>query len=126
MYYNVDKGKLLEILSYSGESYSLAEKLDTEGLYIFNLVLDISFNYNIAQKDINIKIGNLLTPYVSKNEFIAYEVKAENNITNSLTTDYFDIGTEQNTKMNCIFKKSYNHNKLFLLCNAINESKNYL
>ena len=122
----VDKNKLLEILAYSGESFSLAEKLDTDDLYIFNTILGISFNNKIIQKYINIKIGKLLTSYVSKNEFIAYEIDEENNITNSFTTDYFDIGTDENSKMYCVFKKSYNHNKIFLLCNATNEGKNTL
>ena len=123
---NVNKNKLVEILSYSGENYSLAEKIETEGLYIFNSVLNISFNYNIEQKDIKIKIGNLLTPYVYKNEFIAYEVITENNVTRSITTDYFDLGREQNSLIKCIFKKSDNHDNLFLLCNAINAGKNSL
>ena len=123
---NLEKDKLLEILAYSGENYSLAEKLENEGLYIFNSVLNISFNYNIVQKDINIKIGNLLTPYKKKNEYIAYKATANNNITNILTTDYFELGTEKNTKMKCIFKKSFNQNELFLLCNALNDGKNSL
>ena len=122
---NVGKDKILEILSYSGEEYYLAEKLD-EGLYIFNSVLNISFNYNYSQQNININIGKLLTPYISKNEFIAYEVNTESNITSSLTTDYFELGSETNSKMNCIFKKTYNHNNLLLLCNAVNAGKNSL
>ena len=122
---NVDKDKILEILSYSGEEYYLAEKLD-EGLYIFNSVLNISFNYNYNQQNININIGKLLTPYISKNEFIAYEANTESNITSSLTTDFFELGSETNSKMNCIFKKTYNHNNLLLLCNAVNAGKNSL
>jgi len=122
---NVDKDEILEILSYSGEEYFLAEKLD-EGLYIFNSVLNISFNYNYNQQNVNINIGKLLTPFISKNEFIAYEANTESNITSSLTTDYFEIVSEKNSKMNCIFKKPYNQNNLLLLCNAVNPGKNSL
>ena len=122
---NVKKNKILEILSFSGEQYYLVEKLENEGLYIMDSVLTMSFKYSIAQKDINIQIGNLLTPFVSKNEFIAYEVNITPDISDSLITDYFEIGKEKNSKMNCLFKKSLNQ-KLLLLCNALTEGKNSL
>ena len=113
---NINKGDILEILSFSGENYNLAIKLNSEGLYIFNSVLDIKFNYNITKKEINIKIEKLLTAIVAKNEFIAYETNIEN--LPSLITDYFIINSEQNQKFNCIFKKSNNQNKVLLLCDA--------
>ena len=121
---NINKDKILNILSYNGEKYSLMEKLDNEGLYIFHSVFDIIFNYNIIQREINIKIGKLLTPIVLMNEFIAYETNFEN-ITN-IITDYFEIKSEKNGIMNCLFKKSYNQKKLLFLCDALNEGKNSL
>jgi hypothetical protein len=110
---------MLEILSKDGEIYSLAEKIDEEGLYIFNSVSDIIINYQTDRNNIYIKIEKLLTPIVSKNEFIAYET----NITDlsSLTTDYFEL--KDNIK--CIFKKNEKMN-LLLLCNATTDGKNRL
>ena len=111
--------EMLEILSKDGEIYSLAEKIDEEGLYIFNSVSDIIINYQTDRNNIYIKIEKLLTPIVSKNEFIAYET----NITDlsSLTTDYFEL--KDNIK--CIFKKNEKMN-LLLLCNAATDGKNRL
>ena len=121
---NINKDKLLEILSYSGESFYLAEKHNKEGLYIIPSVLNITFNYQKNQKDIDITIGKLLTKSVAKNEFIAYET----NITNIenisiITTDYFNIKQETNEVINCIFKNNENKNNLLLLCNATNEGE---
>ena len=118
--------KILQILSKSKETYSLVEKLDNEGLYEFNSVLDISFTYEVVKRDLEIKIGKLLTPYVSKNEFIAYETTLNTNLTFPLMTNYFEIGSDKNQKMKCLFKKSSNQNPIFLLCNALNEGKNSL
>ena len=112
----VDKNELLKILSYSGESFYLAEKLFPKGWYIFKSVLNITFNYIVNQEIVNIKIGQLLTPIVSKNEFIAYETNIDN--VPILTTNYFELNTENNRKLNCIFKKNINRKNLLLLCNT--------
>ena len=113
---NINKNKILEILASSGEKYNLGQKLETEGLYIFNSVLDITFNYDITQTDISIKIGNLLTQIIAKNEFIAYETNKDNMTT--LTTDYFELESEKCGKIKCLFKKNNNRNNVLLLCNA--------
>ena len=118
---NINKEKISEFLSFSGEKFYLAEKLDLEGLYLFNSVLDIKINYIITQKEISIKIGNLLTPVISKNEFIAYETNKGD--ISSLITDYFELETEQNKKFKCIFKKNNNVNNILLLCNATEDGK---
>ena len=84
-------------------------------MYLFSSVFDIIINYQIIQKEIKIKIGQLLTPIISKNEFIAYETNIKD--ISSLTSNYFNI--KQN--INCIFKKNINNEKLLLLCNATEE-----
>jgi hypothetical protein len=120
---DINKNKLIEILSYSGEKFSLGQKLDTEGLYIFNSVLDISFNYDITKEGISIQIGNLLTPIVAKNEFIVYETNINNTNIPALVSDYFEIEIKSSQNINaiekikCIFKNN-GLNNLLLLCEA--------
>ena len=121
---NINKDEILEILSFNNEKYNLAEKIDSEGLYIFHSVLDITFNYDISQNEVKLKIVDLLTPELAKNEFIAYKTNIEN--IPVLTTDYFEIDIIKNQKINCIFKKSYNHINLLLLCNATEDGINSL
>ena len=121
----VQKTKLEEILAYSGEKFYIGQKLDNEGLYIFKSVLDISFNYKLIQNLIKVKVGKLLTPFVSKNEFIAYETNIDN-INTLITSDYFDINLNENEIMNCLFKKNDNYNKLLLLCNATKDGQKSL
>ena len=48
-----------------------------------------------------IQIGKLLTPFVLKNEFIAYETNMSAIL--PFITDYFEIGTES---MKCLLKKN--------------------
>ena len=114
---SLNKEKFLEILSYTGENYYLGEKLDNNVLNIFNSVLNITFNYQIVQEEKRVKIGKLLTPFVSRNEFFAYETNIENIAT--LISDYFNIYSKSNDNevINCIFKKNINFDKLLLLCN---------
>ena len=121
---NINKGEILEILSYNNESYKLVEKLDSEGKYEFISVLDIKFSYIIEQKEVKIKIGELLTKAVAKNEFIAYKTNVEN--ISRLTSDYFRINTDKNENMECLFKKSDNQKNLLLLCNAKENGTNHL
>ena len=124
---DIDKYQLYKILSYQGEKFCLGEKLDTEGLYIFNSVLDISFRFKdtITKREETVQIGKLLTPTVSKNEFIVYETNIKE-IT-ALTSDYFEMGIKSkvnenlnindNEKLKCFFKKDY-FNSLLLFCEA--------
>ena len=115
----VSKDNLLEILSYSGEVFSVGEKYDNNGIYKFDSVFDITIKSKIAKKEIKLKIEKLLTNRVSENEFIAYETNIEN--TKAFTSDYFYITSAQsNGRMHCLFKKSINQNKLLLLCDAKN------
>ena len=117
----ISKDKILDILSYKNEKYSLAQNLENEGFYLFTSVLDISINYHIAKIAHNIQIGKLLTPFVLKNEFIAYETNMSAIL--PFITDYFEIGTES---MKCLFKKNDDKKNLFLLCDAKNAGKNSL
>jgi hypothetical protein len=115
----VSKDNLLEILTYSGEIFSVGEKYDNNGIYKFNSVLDITIKSQIAKQDIKLKIGKLLTDVVLKNEFIAYETNIDN--TKAITSNYFYIDSGfSNEKKHCLFKKSTNQNKLLLLCDAKN------
>ena len=118
IYCNIGKKALIDILSFSGEKFNIAFPSKTEGLYVARFV-EIVINYKIGKKEISLKIGNLLTKSIYKDEFIAYETNVENidNIA-TLTTDYFDINTIKNDKMKCMFKKSNNQDKLYFLCNA--------
>ena len=124
---DIDKYQLYKILSYQGEKFCLGEKLDTEGLYIFNSVLDISFRFKdaITKREETVQIGKLLTPTVSKYEFIVYETNIKE-IT-ALTSDYFEmsikskenenLNNNDNEKLKCFFKKDY-FNSLLLFCEA--------
>ena len=120
---NIKKDILLEKLSYNGENYNLCQLTNSEGLYMFNSVLNIIINYNnIEKKDIYIKITKLLTQFIEKNNFIVYET----NITdiNKITTDYFNLTTERNDNLECILKKD--DQKLLLLCKALIPGKGYI
>ena len=120
----VTKDDLLPIVSYNGEIFSLAQRIENEGLYIFNSVLGSKIVDKIEQKT-EIKINNLtlLTPSLSKNEFIAYETNVAD--VEKLITDYFTIKTNKSQELNCIFKKNEKMN-LLLLCNAVNEGEDSL
>ena len=121
----IPRDDLLNLLSYDGESFYLSEKHDLEGLYLFNSVLNISFNYKIKPKTIQLFLGKLLTPIVSKNEFITYEVKAGSKIDKSkFNTDYFSITIGNNTETNCFIKKNPDRENVLLLCNATIDGKN--
>jgi len=126
---NITKDKLLEILSYNGENYYLAQLTNSEGLYIFDSVLNITINYNnIEKKDIYINIEKIHTEFTEKNNFIVYET----NITdiNRIITDYFILASERNDNLECIFKsnnqKNKNDEKLLLLCKALIPGKSSL
>ena len=119
----IKKNKILELLSYNGEIYSLAQLIDSYGVLSFNDILPITFKYeNIAKKIVYLNITKLLTRRVDKNSFIIFET----NITEIpiLTTSYFDININTNTNANdiikCLFKKSgeQNDDKLLFMCNA--------
>ena len=126
---NINKDKLLEILSYNGENFYLAQLTNSEGLYIYDSVLNITINYNkIEKKDIYINITKILTEFTEKNNFIVYET----NITdiNKITTDYFILTPERNDILECFFKnnnqKNKNDEKLLLLCKALIPGKRSL
>ena len=121
----VNKSNLLSILSLSGEKFFLGEKVENEGLCTFNSVFDINIFYTKTKQEIKVKIEKLLTPIVSKNEFIAFETDVSD--ISLLTSDYFEIQTKTNNDINnnnlkCLFKKN-ERIKLLLLCEAVNEGK---
>lgn len=123
----VKKDKLLEILSESGEVFSIGEKYDNDGIYKFNSVLSITVKSEIEKKNIKIKIGKLLTNVVSKNEYIVYDTESEATDIKEITSNYIDIiSQERNGKMNCLFKKNNNQNKLLFLCDAKDAGKGSL
>ena len=111
----LNKDKLNQILSYSGERFTLYQMIDSEGILKFDYVEDIIFNYTDTQKqDIYIDIKKILSTISQKNSFIVYET----NITSvsQITTDYFYIYSYSNGIMRCMFKKI--GEKLLFLCNT--------
>ena len=117
----VKKDYLLDLLSYSGEIFYLAEKHESEGLIIFKSVLNITLKYKVTQKIMLMDLGMLLTPIVAKNEFVAYEIKGDIGVLTFFTSDYFYIQLENNNITKCIFKKHFNQTNSLLLCNATND-----
>ena len=119
---NIQKEKLTQILSYSGEKFYVSQLINSEGILPIESILEITINYNNPpeKEDIYIEIKKLLTPIVKINNYIAYET----NITNipNITTSYFSLSPNKNLT-NCVFKK--NNEKLLLLCSAITNGTNY-
>ena len=116
--YNMKKGELVQILSYSGEKFKLYQVTDSFGLTPINSIGYITLNYpNVTKKEIYLEITKLLTPFDDRN-IVVYET----NITNipQLTTDNFYIKTNQSETLDCRFKKNSNKNedKLLLICNT--------
>ena len=116
---NFKKDELLKILSFDGERYKLAMKSNSEKMNIIPSVLDITIKFQRNEIDVELQIEKLLTPKIKKNEFIAYETNAKN-ISGFEFTDYFNISTEDNQNLNCLFKNNGIDN-LILLCIAENE-----
>ena len=91
---------------------------DSMGIIPMNsTTFNITVNYaNPKKKEINLEITRLLTSYVDKKSFVAYET----NITDipKITTDYFNMTTIHNNILKCLFKKNSNKKKekLILLC----------
>ena len=100
----IKKEKIIEILSYSGEEFSLAQLTDSDGILELNFVSNISITFNdITKETININITKLLTPLVDLNNYVIYET----NVTNipKITTNSFNIAPNRNDNTNCFFKK---------------------
>jgi len=116
----ISKDNLVRILSKSGERFCLSQLTESEGILKFDNVLDITINYNtVVKKNIDLTITKLLTESVEKNNYIAFETNTNENIP-FITTDYFNLSTNKNNVMKCLFKKSNNQqdDKLILLCDA--------
>ena len=123
---NVKKDKLLEILSYSGEVFSVGEKYDNDGIYKFDSVLNITIKSEIKKKNIKIKIGKLLTKEVSKNAYIVYDTETDENDIKEITSDFIYMASQEiNELVKCLFKKN-NQNKLLFLCDASKVGKGSL
>ena len=120
----VNKTNLVEILASNGENYYIREKSDIN-LHLFKSVLDITFKYETAKNETKVKIGNLLTKNVSRNEFVVYETNVTaNNISTLITSDYFNINVNTNENIICILKKNNFYEKLLFLCNVTWEDGN--
>ena len=120
---NIKKTKLLEILAFKGEKYYLSQLTNSEGLYIFDSVLNITINYNnIKKKDIYINIKKLMTQFKEKNNFLAYETNTTD--INKVSTDFFILARERKDDLECVLKK--NDEKLLLLCKALIPGKSFL
>ena len=120
---SIEKNKLIGVLSTSGENYGLVQLTESEGVLLFNDVLNITINYEKDKKeDIILNITKLLTSKVDKRNYIVYET----NITKlpEITTDYFNIISNRNDELKCFFKN--NDDKLLLLCDAENSGENQL
>ena len=101
----VNKTNLVEILASNGENYYIREKSDIN-LHLFKSVLDITFKYETAKNETKVKIGNLLTKNVSRNEFVVYETNVTaNNISTLITSDYFNINVNTNENIICMVIK---------------------
>ena len=116
---NITKDELLQILSFNGAKYKLALKINSEGMFIIPSVLDIIINIQSYEKDVEIHIEKLLTPKIKKNQFIAYETNLKN-ISGFEFTDYFNISTDKNENLNCLFKNNFKDN-LLILCKVEKE-----
>ena len=118
----LNKDKLNEILSYSGEKFSLGHIIDSEGIFQFPFVYDIIFNFtNIPKQDIYIDITKILSQNSERNNFVVYET----NVTSisQITTDYFYIYSYTNGMMRCMFKKI--NGKLLFFCNSDDSELSY-
>ena len=123
----IKKDKLLDVVSSSEEVFSVGEKYDNDGIYKFKSVLDITIKSEIVKKNIKIKIGQLLTKVVSKNEYIVYDTETEATDIKEITSDYISLTPpNSNGLMNCLFKKNNNQNKLLFLCDAREAGKSKL
>ena len=101
----VTKEKLEEILVKNNEIFRVAAVHDTEGLFKFINVLDITINHKIIQKeDIYIGINGSLTNEIEARVPFGFTT----NVTN-MPNIYSDIND------NCYFKK-FNDNPLLYLC----------
>ena len=115
----IEKEKLIQILSYSGETFKISQ-ITNYGLISMNSIFDISINYLNPQKiNIYLNITKLLTPSVDRNTFIAYET----NITDipKITTDYFNITNYEFGSLVCLLKKNSDkiNDTLLLLCHPM-------
>ena len=118
----LNKDKLNEILSYSGEKFSLGHIIDSQGIFQFPFVYDIIFNFtNIPKQDIYIDITKILSQNSERNNFVVYET----NVTSisQITTDYFYIYSYTNGMMRCMFKKI--NGKLLFFCNSDDSELSY-
>ena len=123
----INKDKLIEILSYSGEKFYLSQLTDSQGISSFNDVLEITINYpTIKKQDIYINVTKIIdmadskvsfiTPSIENNSFAVFET----NVTNmhKISTNYFILSTKENKDLKCFLKKNNEQNgdKLYLFC----------
>ena len=126
---NIDKDKLIEITSYSGEKFYLSQLTELEGISPLNEVMEISINYpNVKKQDIYINVTKLidmgdnkvsyLMPELERNSFAVFET----NVTDihTISTNYFNLSTKENKNLGCFLKKNNNQkgDKLYLFCEA--------
>ena len=125
----INRDKLIEILSYSGEKFYLSQLTDSQGISHLNDVFEITIIYpSIKKQDIYINITKLIDMADSKVSFIVPSIENntyavfETNVTNmhKISTNYFKITTKYNNNLSCFLKKNNEQNgdKLYLFCDA--------
>ena len=125
----INRDKLIEILSYSGEKFYLSQLTDSQGISHLNDVFEITINYpSIKKQDIYINITKLIDMADSKVSYIVPSIENntyavfETNVTNmhKISTNYFKITTKYNNNLSCFLKKNNEQNgdKLYLFCDA--------
>ena len=112
----IEKGEIEEILQYNNQKYGLSFYHDTFGLDNFDLIENISLSFNTVPHKQNIYIGitKLLSKYISRNNYAAFET----NVTSILNviSGKFYLNNGYNNLV-CYLKKSI-IDPLLLLCKS--------
>ena len=127
---NINRDKLMEILSYDGEQFKIYEMISNYRMLPIDTIFNITINYpNPTKNDISLEITKLLTPVVELDSFVTYET----NITEIpiITTDFFNLTINSSSNLSeisCMFKKNNEkkNEKLLLLCLAVTQGESSL
>ena len=109
----IKKEDIEEVLRYNEQKFDVYSYNDKLGLYRMDLINNITIIDNIKEKqEVLVKELKLLTQYIGKNNYIAYETNIAS-ISNVVTAK-FNVRID-NIDKNCYFKKE-GENPLLLLC----------